>query len=165
MCRRVNNRKRYRDEEHGSISLYTINKTLDSCKVTNFEEIIIKKYHKFLPLFQEVNTNKLPPQRSYDYRIQLVDGFEHQFEPLYSLSPPEMEELKKWLKEKLVKGFKRALSTPFTLLILFVKKNNRSLWLSMHYRKLNEGTFQNCYLLIQIQDPRCNRVRPSSIPS
>lgn len=97
MCRKMKNRKWYENEEYVLISHYEIDKALDSNKVTDSEKLMSKEYHDFLPLFQEVNDNKLSPHRPYDYKIQLKEGLEPPFGRLYSLSRPELEELKKWV--------------------------------------------------------------------
>lgn len=70
MCRRTKNKKRYGDEKYRQMFLYEINKTLNSEKVTDPEKPLPKEYHDFLPLLDEINTNKLPPHRLYDHKIQ-----------------------------------------------------------------------------------------------
>jgi hypothetical protein len=78
------------------ISLYEINKALDQNKETNnILDIIPPEYHKFLPLFSEVEANKLPPHRPYNHQIPLKEGFTPPFGPIYSLSRIELEALKK----------------------------------------------------------------------
>lgn len=88
-------KNRYKDEEYGKISLYEINKALHSNKVTDSEKLVPKMYYDFLPLFQESIVNKLPSHQSYNSKIQLHEEFEPTFGALYSLSRPELVELKK----------------------------------------------------------------------
>jgi hypothetical protein len=110
------------------ISLYEIHKALNiernGPEITN---IIPLEYHKFLPLFSEVEANKLPPHRPYNHRIPLKEDFTPPFGPIYALSQMELEALWKWLNENLSKGFIRASSSPAGVPILFVKKSNGSL--------------------------------------
>jgi hypothetical protein len=77
-----------------AISLYEINQALDEGKDENkITDIIPPEYHKFLPLFSEMEANKLPPHRPYNHRIPLKDGFTPPFGPIYSLSRTELEAL------------------------------------------------------------------------
>jgi hypothetical protein len=77
-----------------AISLYKIHKALDEGKDENkTTDIIPLEYHKFLPLFSEMEANKLPPHCLYDHHIPLKDGFTPPFRPIYSLSRTELEAL------------------------------------------------------------------------
>jgi hypothetical protein len=130
------------------ISLYEIHKALNkewnNPKITN---IIPPEYHKFLPLFSEVEANKLLLHCPYDYRIPLKEDFIPPFRPIYPLSQMELEALWKWLNKNLSKGFIHVSSSPASMHILFVKKSDRSLWLCVDYQGLNEGTIKNHYPL------------------
>jgi hypothetical protein len=131
-----------------AISLYKINKALDKGKdETTITDIVPPEYHKFLPLFSEMEANKLPPHRPYDHRIPLKEGFTPPFGPIYSLSRTALEALRKWLDENLSKGFIRASSSPAGAPILFIKKGDGSLRLCVDYWGLNEGTIKNRYPL------------------
>jgi hypothetical protein len=121
----VNNTNRYYGKvEQFTLSLNEINTTLQEPKDdnSNIKAIIPPKYHYYVKIFEKVNTNKLPPHHPYDHKIPLEDGFQPPFGPLYSLSHPELEELKRWLKENLSKGFIHTSSSPGAALILFVKR-------------------------------------------
>jgi hypothetical protein len=56
-----------------------------------------------------------------------MDAFKPLFGPLYSLSYPELEELKCWLDENLSKGFISTSLSPTATPILFIKKGDTSL--------------------------------------
>ena len=78
---------------------------------------------------------------------------DHSLRPkLYSLSPAEQLELKKFIDENLKKGFiqesKSHMASPF----FFIKKKNGKLRPVMDYRKLNEITIKNKYPLPIIQE-------------
>ena len=96
--------------------------------------------------------NQLPPHRQSDHTIPLKEGFQPPFGPLYSLSRFELEALKAWLEENLMKGFIRASSSPSGAPILFVKKQDDSLRLCVDYRGLNQGTIKNRYPLPLLQE-------------
>jgi hypothetical protein len=158
----INNaNKHYGNVEQFALSLNEINTALQEPKddQPNIETIVPREYHKYLKIFEKVNADKLPPHRPCDHRIPLEDGFQPPFGPLYSLSRPELEELKRWLEENLSKGFIRASSSPAATPILFVKKGDGSLRLIVDYRGINEGTIKNRYPLPLMQDTLMNLSR------
>jgi hypothetical protein len=96
-------------------------------KKPDIHTIVLPEYHDYLKIFEKANANKLPPHCLSDYTILLIDRFKPLFGPLYSLSHPELEELKHWLDENLSKGFIHTLLSPTATPILFVKKGDSSL--------------------------------------
>jgi hypothetical protein len=158
----VNNaNKRYGNVEQFALSLNEINTALQEPRDNkpNIESIIPREYHKYLKIFEKVNADKLPPHCLCDHKIPLADGFQPPFGPLYSLSRPELEELKRWLEENLSKGFIHASSLPAAMPILFIKKGDGSLRLVVDYRGINEGTIKNRYPLPLMQDTLMNLSR------
>jgi hypothetical protein len=119
----------YGKVEQFALSLNKINTTLQDPKDdnSNIRAIVPPEYHHYLEIVKNINANKLPPHRLCDHKIPLEDSFQPPFGPLYSLSHPELEELKRWLEENLSKSFIRALSSPAAVPILFVKKGDGSL--------------------------------------
>jgi hypothetical protein len=96
-------------------------------KKPNIHTIVLPQYHDYLKIFEKANANKLPLHCPSDHTIPLMDRFKPLFGPLYSLSLPELKELKYWLDEHLSKGFIHTALSPATALILFVKKGGGSL--------------------------------------
>jgi hypothetical protein len=144
-----NANKRYGNVEQFTLSLNEINITLHepTDDKQNIEAIVPHEYHKYLKIFEKLNADKLPPHYPCDHKIPLEDGFQPLFRPLYSLSDPELEELKRWLEENLSKGFIHTSSSLAAMPILFVKKGDGSLRLVVDYRGINKGTIKNRYLL------------------
>jgi hypothetical protein len=158
----INNASRhYGKVEQFTLSLNEINTALQepTDDNSNIKAIIPPEYHQYLKIFKNINTNKLPPHHPCDYKIPLEDGFQPPFGPLYSLSHPELEELKRWLEENLRKGFICASSSPAAVPILFIKKGDGSLQLVVDYRGINEGTIKNRYPLPLMQDTLMNLSR------
>lgn len=125
ICEKIKDKKMYEDEVYRRVSLYEINKVLDSDGVTDLEKLVPREYHDFLPLFQEVIADKLPLYRSYYYKIQLKEQFEPLFGLLNSLSRPKFEILKKLLQENLAKGFiKESFALCEALILFFIRKMN-----------------------------------------
>jgi hypothetical protein len=136
-------------------------------KPKDWSELIPSEYHDFKEIFIKENADKLPPHRpGVDHEINLKDGCEPPFKPIYSLSLNELTELREYIDENLKKGFIRASNSPAGAPILFAKKQCREcrqlrcscgkkdhpLRLCIDYRGLNEVTIKNRYPLPLIQD-------------
>ena len=94
----------------------------------------------------------VPPNRQVEFQLDLVSGVAPIAKALYCLAPPEMQELSSQLQELLGKGFIRPSSSPWGVLILFVKKKDGSHWMCIDYRELNKLTVKNRYPLPRIDD-------------
>jgi hypothetical protein len=129
-CQIVNNtNNHYGKVEQFALSLYEINTTLakEDDKKPDIHTIVPPEYHDYLKIFEKANADKLPLHHPSDHTIPLTDPFKPPFGPLYSLSHPKLEELKRWLDENLSKGFIHTSSSPAATPILFVKKGDSSL--------------------------------------
>jgi hypothetical protein len=74
------------------------------------------------------------------------------FRPIYRLSPLELQEAKKQIKEYLEKRWIEPSSSPYGSPILFVKKKDGVLRMVVDYRALNKQTVNNRYPLPRIDD-------------
>ena len=109
--------------------------------------LIPPEYHEFADLFSETEAKKLPPHRPYDHQIPLEPGTTPPFGTIYSLSPTELETLRKYIEDNLNKGFIRHSQAPCGAPVLFVKKADGSLRLCVDYRGLNKISRKNRYPL------------------
>ncbi|MBE6133033.1 MAG: hypothetical protein E7180_06615 [Erysipelotrichaceae bacterium] len=114
--------------------------------------LIPSHYSDFVEVFNEKNCDILPPHREYDCEIKLKDNSNLFYGPIYPLTEAERDELKKYIKENLDKGFIRKSKSPAGAPVLFVKKKDGSLRLVVDYRKLNEITIRNSYPLPLISE-------------
>ena len=105
------------------------------------------EYHEYAELFSDKETEKLPPHRPYNHQIPLEPGSTPPFGTIYSMSPTELETLRKYIVENLKKGFIRHSQSPCGAPILFVKKPDGTLRLCVDYRGLNKITTKNRYPL------------------
>ena len=85
------------------------------------------EYHEFADLFSKKEADMLPPHRPYDHRIPLEPGTTPPFGSIYSMSPTELEVLRKYIDENLRKGFIRHSQSSCGAPILFVKKADGTL--------------------------------------
>ena len=113
------------------------------------EEIIPPEVNQVLKMFGDVMPDQLPkalpPRRGIDHQIELVPGAKPPTKAPYRMAPPELEELRKQLKELLEAGFIRPSKAPFGAPVLFQKKHDGSLRLCIDYRALNKVTVCNTY--------------------
>jgi hypothetical protein len=113
---------------------------------------LLPEYHDLLEVFSREDSNKLPERRAYDHKIELEDGKQHRFGPLYSMSQDELRVLRKYLDDNLSKGFIRASTSPVASPVIFVKKPGGSLRFCVDYRALNAVTIKNRYPIPLIQE-------------
>ncbi|KAJ9531498.1 hypothetical protein QJQ45_015038 [Haematococcus lacustris] len=102
-------------------------------------------FPKELPAVQDM------PRRSVDHTIHLT-GPAPSPRPIYRMSQPELDQLKKQLDDLLAKGFIRPSTSPFAAPVLFVRKKDGSLRLCVDFRALNQQTLKNRYPLPRIDD-------------
>ena len=79
--------------------MYDIDQAFKNKESTEDEILasIPEAYKEFLPLFQKVNADKLPPHCPQDHSIDLKEGFTLPFGSLYSLSRPGLKVLRDWV--------------------------------------------------------------------
>ncbi|KAL0561633.1 hypothetical protein IC582_002073 [Cucumis melo] len=94
----------------------------------------------------------LPPHREVEFAIELEPGTVPISRAPYRMALAELKELKVQLQELLDKGFIRPSVSPWSALVLFVKKKDGSMRLCIDYRELNKVTVKNRYPLPRIDD-------------
>ncbi|KAM3518662.1 hypothetical protein MY4038_010033 [Beauveria bassiana] len=126
-------------------TLQDIEKALTPKANLDPKEKLPNEYYEFLDVFSKKEADKLPPHRSYDHSIQLKEGSEPPFGPLYDMSRDELLVLREYLEENLGKGFIRASRSPAASPVLFVRKPGGGLRFCVDYRALNALTVKNRY--------------------
>ena len=96
--------------------------------------------------------NNLPPRREVDHKIELVVGEKPPAHAPYRMAPPELEELRKQLKELLEAGNIHPSKAPYGTPVLFQKKKDGLLLLCIDYKALNKVTIKNKYPIPLIAD-------------
>ena len=84
---------------------------------------------------------------SNKHAIELQDGKQPLYGPIYTLGAVELETLKTYIKTHCKTGFIWPSKSPADAPILFDKKQDGSLWLCVNYRGLNNLTIKNQYPL------------------
>ena len=89
----------------------------------------------------------LPEHQPYDCAIDLQEGSQPPFGPIYNLLQAELMELWKYIDKNLAKNFIRHSKSPASVPILFVKKKDDLLRMCVDYQGLNKVTKKNRYPL------------------
>jgi len=110
------------------------------------------EYHKYADVFSKSKAETLTPHHPYNLRINLEKDSHPPVGTIYSLSKFEQKTLKEFIDENLTNGFICSMSSPHRVLVLFVKKKDRSLWLCIDFRGLNRITKKDQYPLSLISD-------------
>lgn len=145
-------RRNPKDYRIFAVSMKDIEKALAKKITMDPREKLPEDYHEFLDVFSKQEADKLPPHRPYDHKIQLKEGSEPSFGPLYDMSREELQVLRKELEENLGKGFIRASTSPAASPVLFVRKPGGGLRFCIDYRALNAITVKNRYPIPLIRE-------------
>ena len=88
---------------------------------------------------------ELPPRWPIDHRIELLFGTKPPAQASYRMSPAELLEQRKQLRELLDVGLIQPLRALYGAPMLFQKKHDDSLCMCVDYRALNKVTIKNKY--------------------
>ena len=109
---------------------------------------VLAEYSDYSDVFSVENAAELPENTGInEHAIELEEGKQPPFGPIYSLGPVELETLKTYIETNLANGFIRPSKSPAKVPIPFDRKPDRSLRLCMDYRGLNNITIKNRYPL------------------
>ncbi|XP_052206825.1 uncharacterized protein LOC127811157 [Diospyros lotus] len=102
--------------------------------------------------YEDVFPERLPPPREIEVSVELMLGTKSISIPPYQMALAEMKELRSQLQELIDKRFIRPSTSPWDVMVLFVKKKDGSLRMCIYYRQLNKATVKNKYPLLRIND-------------
>jgi hypothetical protein len=109
--------------------------------------VLPSEYEEYSDVFSKVEADHLPQHGVQDHAIDLDEGQQLPFGPIYNLSASELAVLREYLATNLEKGFIQPSVSPAGAPILFVKKKGGGLRLCVDYRALNRITIKNRYPL------------------
>jgi len=110
------------------------------------------KYHEFLDVFDRAQSDKLPPHRFYDHKIELISDSTPPRCRAYRMFSAKLLKIKKYLNENLSKKFITSSQAPYFSPVLFALKTNEDLRFCVNYRKLNAIFKRNRYSLSLIDE-------------
>ena len=92
------------------------------------------------------------PLRDVDHNIELVPGEEPSHKVPYRMPLPDLNKLKKPLKNLMEKGYIQPSISAFGAPTLFVPKTDGSVQMCVNYKALNKVTIHNRYPLPRIDE-------------
>ena len=110
-----------------------------------------KKYDSYADVFSEENADLLSAHKVSDYAIDLNEK-KLSYDLLYNLFNTELEVLRGYLENVLVKSWIRHSVNSAEMPILFVLKKDEKLQLYVDYRELNQMIIKNRHLLSLISE-------------
>ena len=105
-----------------------------------------------MDIFDEKRASQFLDRWPWDHKIDLKPGFEPKSFKNYNLTLAEQEELDKFLKENLEKGYNQKSDSTVASPFFFVKKKDGKLRPCQDYRFLNDWTIKNAYPLPLISE-------------
>ena len=108
---------------------------------------ILVEYSDLQGAFSEEASNELPSHGILDMKIEFKDGQEPRNTGLRPMFPMELEELRRYLEEKLGKWWIQRSKSPVLVPIVFAQKKDGSIRVCVDYHNLNKVTIKNCYPL------------------
>ena len=116
-----------------------------------FKEMVSEQYRDFGKVFSKEASQCLPKHQLWDNAIDLENSaVQHWKIKSYPMSPNEQEELDKFLKEHISKGYLVPSKSPMASPVFFIKKKVGKLSLVQDYRWLYNITIKNCYPLLLV---------------
>ena len=134
-------------------------------ELVDWRGMVSEQYKKFIDLFDpEGTTAELPPHSSFDHAIDLKEGAQPPWGPIYALSEVELEALKEYLEGMLRTDKIRPSKSPAGAPIQFVPKpHGHGLRHCVDYHGLNlKVTIMNRYPL-PLMNELHNRVQGAKI--
>jgi len=98
-------------------------------------------------VFGKVESERIPTRKVWDHAIDLKEMFKLWKGRIYPLFKNKREEVQNFVEDQLRKGYIRLSKSPQTSPVFFVGKKDRSKWIVIDYRNLNDQTVKNNYPL------------------
>jgi hypothetical protein len=105
------------------------------------------EYEDLKEVFSKTKAQAVAEHGLHNLTINLVEGKEPPWGPIYNLSAKVLETLRDYLDENLVRNWIRPSTSSAGALVFFVPKKDGSLRLCVDYRGLNQFTRKNRYPL------------------
>ena len=110
--------------------------------------VVSEEYHKFLDVFSKKASDTLSEHSKYDHRIWFLENYKDYNNSLFrAISEPKLQFVKKFVEEHLKKGFIKVSSISCLSSIMLAVKPDRGVQFCMDYKRLNEFTIKDAYLI------------------
>jgi len=88
------------------------------------KKLVPGKFHKWIKVFGKKQSERMPMRKLWDHAIDIKEGFVLRKGKVYLLLREEREEVRKFIKEQLQKGYIRLSKSPQTAPVFFVGKKD-----------------------------------------
>jgi len=88
------------------------------------KKLVPEKFHKWIKVFRKKQLERMPMKKVWDHAIDVKEGFVLRKGKVYPLSREEREEVRKFIKEQLRKGYIRLLKSLQMAPVFFVGKKD-----------------------------------------
>lgn len=112
---------------------------------------IVEEFRDTIPNSEEWMP-EFPPERAIKHTIERIPGQRLPNCPMYRMSQPELEELRRQLDDLIAKGYLRPSISPYASPVILVKKANGSMRMCVDYRVLNNATVKDAYPVPPLHD-------------
>ena len=120
---------------------------------TDPKTVVPEEYHKFLDVFSKEASDTLSEHSKYDHRIRFLESYkDYGNSPLWAMSEPKLQFMKKFVEKHLKKGFIEANSALCLSPIMLAVKPGGSVQFCVDYRRLIELTVKDAYLIPLIEE-------------
>jgi len=116
------------------------------------KKLVPKKFWKWKRVFGKKKLERMPVRKTWDYAIELKEGFIPKKGKMYLLSREEREEVQAFVEDQLRKGYIQSSKLPQTSPVHFVAKKDGAWRMVQDYRHINQWTIKNGYPLPLIVD-------------
>ena len=121
------------------------------------------QYRDYTSVYNGQYSDEIPPHRSFDHAIDMVEGKAPPWGPIYPLSEKELQVLKEYLDTMLKSGKIHSSKSPAgAAILILLKDHGPGLRMCVDYRCLNNMMILNRYPLPLI-NILCNRVGGAKI--
>jgi hypothetical protein len=128
------------------------NTARDVLMATGPEPTVPDAYKAYARVFSEADSESMPNHGPQDLAIELLDGKQPPWGPIYNLSEKELATLRDYLETQLRRGWIRPSKSPAGAPVFFVPKKDCTLRLCVDFRGLNQITKKNRYPLPLISE-------------
>ena len=116
------------------------------------KKLVLEKLYKWIKIFGKKVSERILTRKIQDHTIDMKKGFVLKKGKVYLLSREEREEMHKFIKEQLRKGYIRSSKLSQMALVFFVEKKNEKKKMVQDYWYLSKWTVKNNYPLLLISD-------------
>ena len=96
----------------------------DLIKIRTVEEIISRRFYKYLKMFEKKESERIPMRKIWDHVIDLREGFVPKKGKIYPLLRIERKKVQEFVKDQSRKGYIWPSKSPQMSLVFFVLKKD-----------------------------------------